>query len=567
MSSCTEDFLTKAPPGTAAGPVMESEKGVEAMIVGAYSMLQGGSRFSDCLATDWTYGSCASDDSYKGTSVGDQPIFNAVERYENLPNNSYMAGRWDEAYGGAARANTALEFLWATQAGDKPIPAARAGTMEAELKFLRGWYHYKATLIFENIPYIKTPTEMGDVLPEEVPNISPEWDNIEADLQYAIDNLPATKINGEAGRATSWSAKAVKAYVHMHQGELAQAKTLVDDIINNGPFSLVTNFYDNYNMTTENNSESIFEIQAHTSGTNHSAIELSGGTAHQSGPAGVGWGFFQPSYNLFKCFQVDANGLPYLDQSVAPVIVHDMGVASSTDWTPPTNTFDPRMDWIISRRGVDFLGWGICEGSSWIREQPNGGPWMQKKFFQTFEEQNSLVEGRGFNNGKNYRAMTLTHVLLWRAEIAVSEGDLNGARLLVNQIRNRAGTSDVVMGLCSTTTFDGSPIVVDWNQPAANYDVQPYPGGGVYPFDNAANALMAVQFESRLELAMEGFRFFDLRRWGIDGTVLPAYIAEDSQFRVFMQGAVYNPDEDDYWPIPQGQIDLQPGVITQDPAY
>ena len=214
---------------------------------------------------------------------------------------------------------------------------------------------------------------------------------------------------------------------------------------------------------------------------------------HQSGPAGVGWGFFQPSQNLVEAFQVDANGLPILDVASRPPVANDMGINSSVDWTPPATTFDPRMDWTVMRRGIDFLGWGICEGESWIREQPNGGPYMTKKYMQTLEEQNTLVEGRGFNNGKNYRALTLGHVLLWRAEVAVSEGDLDMARDLVNQIRNRAKSSDVVMGLCLTTVFDGSPIVVDWNQPAANYDVQPYPGGGVYPFDNTANALKAVQ--------------------------------------------------------------------------
>jgi hypothetical protein len=565
MFSCSEDFLTKQPPGTAAGSVMESEAGVEAMIVGTYSVLQGGSRFGAVIASDWTYGSACADDSYKGSSAGDQPTFNALEKYEALPNNGYMANRWSECYNGVARANTALTFLWNTQAGPKPIPAARATTMEGELKFLRAWYHFKATLVFENIPYIKTPTELGDVLPVEVPNSDPGWDGIEADLQYAIDNLPGDHINGEPGRATKYSAMGLKAWAYLEQNDLASAKPLLDAIIA-GPFSLVDNFYDNYNMTTENNSESIFEIQAATSGSNNSSIEIAGGSAPQAGPAGIGWGFFQPSQNLIEAFQVDASGLPIIDPAARPAVASDMGVSSTEDWTPPTTTFDPRMDWTVMRRGVDFLGWGICEGASWIREQSNGGPYMQKKFMQTFEEQNSLVEGRGFNNGKNYRAITLGHVLLWRAEIAVSDGDLGMARDLVNQIRNRAKSSDVVMGKVSTTVFDGSPIVVDWTQPAANYDVQPYPATG-YPFDNATNAMKAIQLEERLEFACQGFRFFDLRRWGIDDEVLNAYIQDDSQFRTFLVGKHYDPNEDDFWPLPQNQLDLQPGVLSQDPAY
>ena len=78
---------------------------------------------------------------------------------------------------------------------------ARAKQIEAEAKLLRAWFHFEANKVFENIPYIKTQTELGTVLPEMVPNTDPGWTGIEEDLQYAIDNLPTTKINDEAGRA------------------------------------------------------------------------------------------------------------------------------------------------------------------------------------------------------------------------------------------------------------------------------------------------------------------------------------------------------------------------------
>jgi len=565
LSSCSEEFLTKEPPGTAAGSVMESPEGVEAMLIACYSNLQGRSRFGGGIGTDWVYGSCCSDDAYKGTSTGDQPAFNALERYEGLPNNDYPEQRWRGCYDGVARVNTTLEFLWAAQAGEKPLDAARATVVEAELKFLRAWFHFKATIIFENIPYVKTPTELGDQLPEDVPNSSAGWAEIEADLDYAIANLPTDHPLGDVGRVSKYGAQAFKGRVHMEQGELALAKPLFDAVMA-GPFTLVTNFYDNYNMTTENNSESIFELQVQTSGSNYSSMLCAGPSMHQSGPAGLGWGFFQPSQNLFEAFQVTAAGLPILDVAARPALANDMGVNIGVDFTPTTELLDPRCDWTISRRGIDFLGWGICEGASWIREQSNGGPYMTKKYMQLKSEEGLNLSGRGFNNGKNYRAITLTHVILWSAEIAVSENRLDDARLLVNQIRDRAATSDVVMGFCSSTTFGAGDPVVDWNLPAANYLVSPYPPGAP-AFATQAEAWKAVQVETRLEFATEGFRFFDLRRWGIDDAVLDAFIIQDSQFRVFMQGASYDKDRDDYWPLPQSQLDLQPGVLTQDPAY
>ncbi|MCD6354011.1 MAG: RagB/SusD family nutrient uptake outer membrane protein, partial [Prolixibacteraceae bacterium] len=376
FASCNDDFLQKEPPGAAAGTVMESSEGVEALLIGTYSDLQGRSRFGGALGTDWTYGGGASDDCYKGTSTGDQNNYNAVERYEALPSNAYMSDRWQDCYDGVARANQVLMFLWSTQEGDNPIDGARATEIEAEAKFLRAWFHFKATRVFWKIPYVKTPSELGETLPEDVPNDSEGWDDIDADLQFAIDNLPETSPLGEVGRATKYAAMAVLAHAYLFQDKYDKAKPLLNNIINSGNYSLVGNFWDNYDMTTENNSESIFELQAATSGSNHSAMLLAGPCMHQSGPAGLGWGFYQPSENLFEAFQVTDDGLPVLDVEDRDPLVNDMGIASNADFTPTDHLLDPRVDWTISRRGIDFLGWGICEGASWIRQQDNGGPYM-----------------------------------------------------------------------------------------------------------------------------------------------------------------------------------------------
>jgi starch-binding outer membrane protein, SusD/RagB family len=566
ITSCSEDFLTKEPPGSAAGSVMQSSEGVESLLIGTYSTLQGFGRFGGAMGTDWTYGSGASDDCYKGTSTGDQNNFNAVERYEVLPTNAYMAERWRDCYNGVARSNQVLTFLWAAQAGSKPVPAARAKALEGEAKFLRAWFHFKATRVFEKIPYVVTQDELPEgMVPEKIPNKSEGWDEIEADLQYAIDNLPESSPAGQPGRANKYSAMAVKAHAHLYQNEYALAKPLLDGIINSGKYSLVANYNDNFDMATENNKESIFEIQAGTSGSNHSALLLAGPVMHQAGPAGLGWGFYQPSQNLFEAFQVTEAGLPVLDVENRLPLAHDMGIPSSQDFTPTNYPLDPRVDWTISRRGIDFLGWGICEGMSWIRQQDNGGPYMTKKFMHSKENQPLNAYGKGFDNGQNFRAYRYGHVLLWRAEVAVEENDFEYARQLVNMIRERAKGSKVVMGKVSTTKFTGTPIVVDWTQPAANYKVEPYPPGSP-AFASKEEARKAVRLEQRLEFATEGMRFFDLRRWGIAGEVLNKYIAQDLKFRNFLTGAVYNPTEDDYWPLPQAQLDLQ-DVLEQDPAY
>ncbi len=565
--SCTKDFLTREPPGVAAGSVITSPEGVEAVLIGTYSSIRGRDMFGGAMGTDWTYGSITSDDCYKGTSAGDETTFNLIERYEIGVTDPYIRARWSDCYEGIARANSTLECLAANQTGGRPIPEPRASQIEAEAKFLRAWFHFQANKVFEKIPYIKTKAELAPVLPENVPNSDPGWNQIEEDLQFAIDNLPATHPLGEIGRIQKYAAEAVKAQAHMYQKEFNEAKALLDDIINNGGFSLVGNFYDNYDMTHENNRESIFEIQASTTSTTRSSVLISGVVFHQKGPASCGgWGFFQPSQCLFEAFQVTADGLPVLDIAARESLANDMGLGSNKTFVPTGHLLDLRVDWTIARRGVDFLGWGIHPGDDWIREQNTGGPYMTKKYMHFKNEQSLNLYGTGFSNGKNYRMYRLANILLWRAEVAVEDGDLELARNLVNQIRNRAKNSSPVMGLCTSYVNPGTNPEVDWSKPAANYKVEPYPPG--HPaFASKTEARKAVRMETRLEFATEGHRFFDLRRWGIDEEVLNDYIQRDTKFRSFMRGAVYNHKDDDYWPLPKDQVLLQKGILTQDSSY
>ena len=174
--SCSEEFLTKEPPGVASTAFLQGNEGVESLLIATYERMQGSGIFGGAMGTDWTYASGASDDCYKGTSSGDQTPFNNVERYEVLTNNAYMRERWRDCYDGVARANVALENMWAAQKlTPQPLTPDRAKVFEAEAKFLRAWFHFQANKVFEKIPYITTQTELGDTKPEEVKNDSPGW--------------------------------------------------------------------------------------------------------------------------------------------------------------------------------------------------------------------------------------------------------------------------------------------------------------------------------------------------------------------------------------------------------
>ncbi len=566
-TACSEDFLKKGPWGAVTPSDLNTLTGVNYLLIGAYSVLDGwgtgvGAQNAASAGSirNWIWDT-ASDDAYKASTPGDLTPAGEVERYEALPTNQMIEFKWLVSYDGISRANDVMKAL--EQAGPD-ISDENKRVLEGQARFLRAFFHFRMQQMHHQIPYITEKTED----PKLVPNDRPVWDEIEADFQFAIENLPEN-FPGEPGRATKWAALTAKAYAHMFQHEFGQAKELLDQVINSNRFALVDSFYHNYTSYTENNIESIFEIQ---SSVNDGTIQGRNGNADS-------WltlpynrflptccGFYQPSHDLIDAFKVDASGLPLLgvngpryDDESLPT---DMGINSEDQFVPTSHLLDPRLDWTVGRRGIPYLDWGVHTGRDWIRDQENGGPYNTKKQMYTQAERAQAAEATFARaTGINYRVYRYAHVLLWRAECAIEDNDLELAKNLINQVRRRSA-DDIVMGKVANTKFGASDqIVVDWSKPAANYLLKEYAS-----LPNQEYARAAVRMELRLETALEGNRFFDLVRWGIDYDVLTRFIVKDSKYRIFMRGASYE-QRNAKWPIPQTQLDLQKGVLTQDPNF
>ena len=568
LSSCGEDFLYKQPQGVLFADALNNAAGVNYLLTGAYSALPGSACNNMAMAypgsvKNWVF-DCASDNAYKGTTFSDTYDMGLIERYEAPVTNYVPDDKWIVCYDGISRVNDVLRAL----KNAKDVDAATALKIEAQARFIRGWWHFRLQKVFWQIPYI---TENVD--PKTVKNDHKVWPEIEEDMQFGIDNLPG-KWPGEPGRFTKWAAMAYMAYVHLYQKQYSEAKPLLDAIINSGNFDLVTKYHDNFDPNTENNIESIFEIQS-------SVNDGSAGTSYENGNADS-WvthplntylptccNLYQPSLDLVNAFKVDANGLPLLGITGPKFndvnLENDMGLLSSATFIPTTNALDPRLDWTVGRRGIPYLDWGIMTGDSWVRSQVNGGPFLGiKEMYYKKDKATASASNYARATSINFRKLRFTHVLLWRAEIAVEENDLETARQIVNRIRRRAANPvNLVMGLCTTYAFSSTTVpTVDYSKPAANYQIGEYPSFPSQPYARAA-----VQMEERLEFGMEGNRFFDLVRWGIDYDVLTQFIVNDSKYRTFMVGAHYTKDKNSRWPIPQAELDIEPNVLEQDPLW
>lgn len=568
IHSCKDSFMETVPLGRALDNTFYTEKGVNALLTGAYGMIDGawaqdGASWGASV-DNWVWGGVASDDAYKGTSYGDQPPINAIEIYQAISTNDYIANRWRLIYDGIARTNDCLRALKVTlENGDISAPAA--AQIDAEAKFLRGWFHFEQKRVFNNIPYI---TE--DVDPITVTNTVDAWPKIEADLKVAIATLPETQ--KEVGRPTKYAAEAVLARVYLFQKKWADAKVLLDNIINSGKYELMPNYSDNYMIATRNNKESIFEIQYAVNDGSDGSTNAGWGSSlnfPQGGPFGTCCGFYQPSQNLVNAFKVDANGLPLFDTFNNDDLKNDEFVDPTASFEIDQRPVDPRLDHTVGRRGIPYLDWGINPGKIWTREVANGGPYMYVKNMFKKSEKGTLSTTTGWATGvnaNNYRAYRLAHIYLWRAEVAAQENDLATALRYVNLIRARAANSKL-MGK-GTQVIEGGKVTgytIDATQPAANYNVGQYTA-----FASKEEALRAVQWELRLEFGMEGHRFFDLVRWGIAAETLNAYVAKEKTLRPYLKDANFVKGKNEYWPLPQVQIDLQNKngeILKQNPGY
>ena len=582
--SCSEDFLNKEPMGVTSENVFYNAKGIDALLTGTYSMIRGSALWTvswGASIQNWTYGSAASDDAYKGSEVTDQVPVNDIERWEVTPTNGYPADKWRLTIGmGVDRANKTIKVI-NKSLEDGTITQEQATKYLAEVRFLRALFYFEARLVFgDYLPLLDETTED----PKTVSNVNAEGavlKFITDDLKFAADNLPETQ--AQVGRPTKYAAMALAARAYMQDLKYAEAKPLLDAIIGSGKYSLMDKFIQNFEIETNNNKESIFEIQANVNDINESLnAEMGIGLNWpHGGDIGMCCGFHQPSQNLVNAYKVDANGLPLFDSFNNTDFKNDAGIGSEATFVPDDVTpVDPRLDFTVSRRGIPYKDWGVNRGASWVRKQSEGGPYLPvaKPFFKK-SQRYTLSTTTGWQTGinaNNYRYIRYSHVLLWRAEVAAFEGDVAKAKDLVNMIRERAG-NDVVMGKVKKyelpTSFYpwGAEGDVDFTQPAANYNIGTYTA-----FANKDEAMKAVQWEQRLEFATEGMRFFDLRRWDnlpgkIGGKsmaqILNDFATADLRVRAaFMKGATFD-ERDKYQPIPQGQLDLQPGVLEQRPEY
>jgi hypothetical protein len=594
-----KDFLTNnsAPQGAVTGATLATKSGVEGMLIATYRALDCNYQTSawGCAVSNWVFGSVASDDAYEGSQAGDQPGIEQIELYHwTAPDaEGYLNAKWQAMYDGISRANATLRLLKQVEGqGASVIPKADDDGIRGEAIFLRAHYAFEAYRMWGGVPYYRENDTTNFRLPNET-KAQTETDILK-DLNDAIAILPAKPRNGDVGRATSWTAKAYKGRVQMYAGQYANALATFRDIQTNGPYALETSFDKVWTgfAALENGKETIFAYQASVNDGNGDGENSNFGERLNFPSAGSPFGccgFHQPSQNLVNYFQVDAAGLPLALSNTTTWNANDANFTGAQN----TVAVDPRLDWTVGRDNVPFKDWGL-HGAGWVRSIQHGGFYSAKK--NTHEQASGAQSNVGWTNTQlnsvNIHIFRYADLLLMLAEAEVEAGTLENARAIVNQIRLRAGATVQGCGVpadskaataeltayptCGTNAaikgmvvpMTGGAITMPW----ATYRIGTY----TTPWTDQAAAREAVRAERRVELAMEGQRFFDLRRWGLEQTVLNAYVngvggsSEKARLQQFTSAEAVVAKHNEY-PIPDNQIQLSQvagkSALIQNPGW
>jgi len=553
--SCRKEFLEKNPQGELSEEQLISQDGVDGALTGAYSLLNGNTNGTwgnyASGPSQWLLGEVTSDNAHKGSDNGDQPNMNALERHVPTSTNDNLGVLWTRCFEGIQRCNNTLKLLAALQASDKvKFTDARALEIQGEARLLRGHYYFFLARAFKNVPLITEATTEDAV--DNTPDIYPA---IVSDLQFAADNLANVNSQAQVGRVNKIMAQAYLGKVLLYQKKYAEALPLFDAVIASRPNIEGLPYTDNFDITKENGPESIFAVQ-HSVGTDGSGGDNGNVGDMLNFPYGNGLpitccGFFQPTLDLANSFKVTTEGLPYLDNSYRTnPYKSDLGLNAEQKaayQVDRTLAVDPRLDYTVGRRGVPYRDWGLMAGDTWIRESSNGGPFVP---YKNSIESAQIASGTGPGNanitGLNVNIIRLADVYLMAAECEVELNNLPRALTLVNNIRTRAGKL---------------PAKVVGGAPIAAYNVGLYT---TFPDQNYARN--AVRFERRLELAMEGHRFYDLVRWDILKPTLESYFTFEGGFFPYLRGISIS-ERDKYFPIPQDQLDRSNGLLKQNEGY
>lgn len=531
LSSCN-DFLDLKPTGSFTEAQLD-DSSIEGLMSAAYAGLEahffGNNESFAGPITNWVF-DVRSDDALKGGGdITMEQYIHQLEVSNVTSDNAVALDKWRNNYYAISRVHKAMNAIANSNVSQKDV-------LMGELKLLRAYFYFDLIRIFRQIPYF---TENEDPNGKRADEYSRDQviGFIKQDIADAYAALPETQ--EQAGRYNRYVAAALMAKVCAFTSDWAGVEKYADIVIGSGKYALYDNFGDLSKIEYNNKKESIMAIQFSTA-NNNAHINWSNllNTTYSEGSLfGTGDDFFLGSQNLVDAFATDDNGLPYLDGSE-----HYVKTTTSGENNYEGNV-DPRLDFTVGRLGMPFRGHTYNE--KWCRAYDIYGEYSGKKGLID-PSSSDMVQGFPWGaSALNFCLIRYADIVLLKAEALIEQNkQLDEARTLINSVRQKAARS-----------IDGNYTPQDLDPFNANYKV------GLYPSDGWTQeyARKALRMERRLELAMEGNRWFDLLRWNTAVQTVNAYMKSEQKYHSYYAGNSISDDEL-YLPVPYDEVNNSNGL-------
>lgn len=399
MASCSDDFVDVKSNAENSENYFNSEEDYQNALIAAYDLLQ-----TTYLSV--MLGEIASDNTLAGgENANDVPGIQEIDDMIHTPINQQLRDVWQWMYAGVNRANYIMEFQ------DKTDFAGKEGVL-AQTRFLRAYYYFELVKFFGDVPFaVDTRLQFGDQFSINRTPKEEIYLQMEQDLMFAADNLPY--VQSQTGRITKGAAQAMLGKVYLYQDKFTEAAAVLEDLIDNGPHDLITDYSTMFENDNENNIESVFEVQ-------YTDVE------------GAGFGCFQCSEGNIA---VGFNGIRNYN---GPLF--ESGFSFNVPTQDVVDEFeegDMRLETAI----LDIDAWAAETGATFSTGFEHTG-YFNRKYIS---RQGDLNTGdANLTNPNNYRAIRFADVLLMAAE-ALNRGGISDSRaqMYLNRVRERAfGNSD-----------------------------------------------------------------------------------------------------------------------------
>lgn len=531
LTSC-DDFLDLKPTGTFTEEQLD-DSSIEGLMASAYAGLEahffGNNESFAGPITNWVF-DVRSDDALKGGGdITMEQYIHQLEVSNVTSDNAVALDKWRNNYYAISRVHKAMNAIENSNIANK-------ATYLGELKLLRAYFYFDLIRIFKQVPYF---TENEDPNGKRADEYTRDqiFSFIKQDLVDAYSVLPEEQ--SQAGRFNKYVAAAVMAKVSAFTSNWSDVETYANYVIGSNKYDFYDNYGDMSKIEFNNKKESVMAVQFSTA-NNNAHINWSNllNTTYSEGSLfGTGDDFFLGSQNLVDAFATDNNGLPYLDGSD-----HCVKTTENGDGNYEGNV-DPRLDFTVGRLGMPFRG--HTYNKKWCRAYDIYGEYSGKKGLID-PSSPDMVQGFPWGaSGLNYCIIRYSDIVLLKAEALIEQNkQLDEARTLINDVRKKAQRS-----------IDGNYTPQDLDPFNANYNVGLYPSEGW----TQEYARKAVRMERRLELAMEGNRWFDLLRWNTAVSTVNAYMQSEQRYHTYYAGNSISEDEL-YFSVPYEEVNNSNGL-------